>query len=399
MSNPKSTSGPVRRWIEPGIYERTRSDGSRVYELYVKVNGSPRRRTLPKGTALQQARKALTKLRAERDAGHSPLGTRDDPRLVEASEVAIAALRRRTKLTGKGRISEATVESHEQRLRDHVHPTLGRRRLSSLTKVDILRLIDELRGEGLAEWTVHHCLTALRTVLREAREHDLLAHDPFQRIPRNRLPAQAAQDEPRVLRGTEVNLLLAKIKSARDVAAVTLLADVGLRASELCGLRWENVSLTEGAVKVDGQLARKITPGGPMIVPTKSAAGVRTSPLTPRALERLETLYTHERQRGFGREDDFVFTTFRGGPLDRHNLRRTIREAAKTAKVGHVTPKMLRGSNATAYAEANVPAHVAASITGHSVRVYLANYVKPHRDRLEREQALERLLGHGYGIE
>jgi hypothetical protein len=60
---------------------------------------------------------------------------------------------------------------------------------------------------------------------------------------------------------------------------------------------------------------------------------------------------------------------------------------------------MLRRSVATAYAEADVPPHVAASITGHSPAVYHAHYVKPHRDQLEREQALARLLDYGYGAE
>jgi integrase len=44
-----------------------------------------------------------------------------------------------------------------------------------------------------------------------------------------------------------------------------------------------------------------------------TCADLRTIPLTPRALERLEALYAVERARGFGGDDDFVFTTFRGG--------------------------------------------------------------------------------------
>ena len=166
----------------------------------------------------------------------------------------------------------------------------------------------------------------------------------------------------RVLRGSDVNLLLAEIVGMRDIAAATVLADLGPRVSELCGLHWRDVSLSEGTISVEGQLARD----GAAIVPTKSAAGVRTIPLTPRALARLEALYTHERGRGLGHEDDFVFTVRRGGPLDRHNVRRIIRNAAAAAGVGHVTPQVLRRSVATAYAEATVPGHIAASITGHS---------------------------------
>lgn len=392
MSNTESRN-PRRERVEPGIYKKYRGDDGWVYELYVKVNGRPRRRALPEGMSLAQARRALTKLRAERDAGTSPLGTRDDPRLAEASTLAIASLRLRTKLTGKGRISEATVESHEQRLRDHIHPALGRRKLSTLTKRDVLQLIDELRAKGLSEWTCHHCLTALRTVLRHARENDLLARDPFQGIPADRLPTQAARTPGRVLRGGDVNLVLAEIDGVRDLAVATVLADLGLRVSELCGLHWRDVSLTEGTISVEGQLARNSS----AIVPTKSAAGVRMIPLTPRALARLERLYMHERGRGLGHDDDFVFTVRTGSALDRHNVRRIIRNAAWDAGIGRVTPQVLRRSVATAYAEATVSGHIAASITGHSPAVYHQHYVKPHLDQQEREQALQRLLDYGYG--
>jgi integrase len=399
MSAHECKTDSRRRRIEPGIHERVNSDGTTSLELTVKINGRTRRRTLPPGTTLAQARKARTKMLGERDAGRSPLGTRDDPRLVDASCLAMAALRQRTKLTGKGRISETTVDSHEQRLRDHVHPTLGHRKLSTLRKRDVLNLIDESRGTGLAEWTCHHVLTALRTVLRHARENDLLVGDPFAGIPSERLPAQEAAGELRAFRGGDVNLLLARVTGTRDVAAATLLADTGLRASELCGLHWRDVSLTDGFISIEGQLAPRRRREAPRIVPTKSRAGVRRIPLTPRAMERLEALYIYESERGLGNDDDFVFTTRDGGPLDRHNLRRIIREAGYAAGVGHVTPQVLRRSVATAYAEADVPAHVAASVTGHSVVVYQAAYVKAHRDRKERENALERLMNHGYGAE
>jgi integrase len=384
---------------------RTPPDGTKSLEVGpVKINGRARRRTLPPGTTLAQARKAKTRMLGERDAGRSPFGTRDDPRLVDASRLAMAALRQRTKISGKGRIAETTVDSHEQRLRDHVHPALGHRKLSTLRKRDVLDLIDELRGKKvrgkqMAEWTVHHCLTAFRTVLRHARENDLMAHDPFQGIPSDRLPAQEAAGELRVLRGGDVNLLLAKVPGTRNTAAATLLADTGLRASELCGLHWRHVSLADGFVAVEGQLAHRRRGEAPRIVPTKSRAGVRAVPLTPRARQRLEVLYVYERDRGLGDEDDFVFATRNGGPFDRHNLRRIIRDAGHAAGVGHVTPKVLRRSVATAYAEADVPAHVAASVTGHSVAVYQTAYVKAHRDRQERENALERLIAHGYGAE
>ena len=58
---------------------------------------------------------------------------------------------------------------------------------------------------------------------------------------------------------------------------------------------------------------------------------------------------------------------------------------------------MLRRSLATAYAKSDVRDHIAAAITGHAVDVFQTSYVTPHRDQLEREDALQRLLESGFG--
>jgi integrase len=110
-------------------------------------------------------------------------------------------------------------------------------------------------------------------------------------------------------------------------------------------------------------------------------------------------LYASERARGLGGDDDFVLTTRTGRPLSQHNVCRMVRRAGKAAGLGHVTPKMLRTTVATAYAKAGVDRDEAAAITGHSTAVYDKHYVKPHRDRIERENAVKRLLKSGYGTE
>ena len=139
--------------------------------------------------------------------------------------------------------------------------------------------------------------------------------------------------------------------------------DAGLRVSEACGLTWGDVALVEGVLHVRGQLA-PLKPGeAPRIVPTKSVRGVRT---VPRPQEALEALYV-------GEDDSaFVLRTRRGTPLSRHNAARTIREAGERAKLGYVTPHVLRRTTGTALSEARVPEAAAAAILGHSIEVSTA---------------------------
>lgn len=80
-----------------------------------------------------------------------------------------------------------------------------------------------------------------------------------------------------------------------------------------------------------------------------------------------------------------------GTPLSRHNVARTIREAADAAGVGHVTPRIMRRSLGTIMSEANIAVGPSAASMGHSNEVNQAECVQARRDRLEREQVRDRL--------
>jgi integrase/recombinase XerD len=284
------------------------------------------------------------------------------------------------------------VTTYTTRLRDYVTPTIGRRKLSELGKADVLRVLDACCAAGLSEWGTHGVLTALRAVLRFARERDYMTLDPFQGVPRDRLPAQRSQSETRALRPEEAALVLAELRGSRDRALGCLLLDGGLRVSEALGLTWADVALVERVLYVRGQLARTKMGEAARIVPPKSIRGIRTVPLLPRLGEALEALYA-------GEDDaDLVLRTRRGTPLSRHNAARSIRKAGERARLGNVTPHVLRRTLGTALSEAGVPVAAAAAILGHSVEVNHSTYVKAHRDAIERDRARDALVELGLGV-
>lgn len=77
---------------------------------------------------------------------------------------------------------------------------------------------------------------------------------------------------------------------------------------------------------------------------------------------------------------------------------RSIRDAADTAKLGNVTPHILRRTLGTVMSEAGVPVASAAAIMEHSIEVNHGEYVQARRDQLEREQARDALIAVGMGV-
>lgn len=378
-----------RERLDIGLYRRTTAAGDTRYDVVVWQGGRQGWRALPRGTSEREARKAALRARAAASTGTAPLAS--GARFEALADEYLEHAKSRTKIVGKGRMSETTVQTYTTRLRDYVTPTIGRRKLSELGKGDVLRVLDRCHEAGLSEWATHGVLTALRAVLRFARERDYMTADPFAGVPRDSLPAQRSQSETRALRPEDAALLLAELRG-RDKVLGCLLVDAGLRVSEALGLTWGDVGLVEGVLHVRGQLAPLRAGEAPRIVPPKSSRGVRLVPLLPRLREALEALY--------GGEDDsaFVLRTRRGTPLSRHNAARSIREAGERAKLGHVTPHVLRRTTGTALSEARVPEAAAAAFMGHSLEVFHGTYVKAHRDALERDRARDALVELGLGV-
>ena len=402
MTNESSHDSRRRERIDVGLYRRTTAVGETRYDVAVWQGGRQQVRALPRGTSEREARKAALRARAAATTGAAPIATA--LRLEDVASEYLQHAEARTRIVGKGRMSETTVRTYTTRLRDYVTPPIGRRKLSELGKGDVLRVVDRCHEAGLSEWATHGVLVSLRAVLRFARERDYMTADPFAGVPRDRLPAQRSRSETRALRPEDATLVLVELRKTRDKGSESarrarrdyvlgcLLVDSGLRVSEALGLTWADVELVEGVLRVRGQLAAHRAGETPRIVPPKSIRGVRAVPLLPRLQDALEALYAGED------DSEFVLRTRRGTPLSRHNAARSIREAGESAKLGRVTPHVLRRTTGTALSEARVPEAAAAAMMGHSLEVFHGTYVKAHRDALERDRARDALVELGLGV-
>jgi integrase len=400
MSDSSSQASTPRRWAVnkkayPGLWARRRSDGSFVYEVKLRQgDGVLRSKSLPRGTTEPQAVREWKRLTLKRDDGEMPISR--NMRLADVATEALADLEAKAKA---GLRSERTYSLYVYRWSAYIRPLLGTRTIGKIGAADVLRLVAKLRADDCPEWTAHGIVTVLRLVLRFARHAGYMTNDPFSTIAPDDLPRQEAREsfDARVLRADEIEKLLANVtESNRN--AVTVAAYTGLRASEVVGLVWEDVSLLDDIVTVRAQLAKHRRGETPRrTVRLKSKASRREVPLVDRAAEALRAQYERERKAGRGEDGDWVFATASGRPIDRYRLRAATIKAAEKAGLGHVTPQVLRRSVATATAHAKLPVIVAAAMCGHSPQVYDKHYAKPFRDAQERANVRESLASIGFG--
>jgi len=149
-------------------------------------------------------------------------------------------------------------------------------------------------------------------------------------------------------------LRTAKAKGAREWAMILLAYKHGMRASEVCNLRLEDIDLKNGNVVVDRLKGSLST--------TQAVAGHRGEPL----LDELKALRECLRQR---RNDgsDFLFVSQKGGRLDRSQFFRLFRSIAADAGLPPEKqhPHVLKHSIASHLVSANVNLALIKQALGH----------------------------------
>jgi integrase len=381
-----------------GLHERTLANGTTVYEARLRIDGKDSLVVLD-ASSKTDAMHELEGLRVDRERGeirHDRL----TPTVNELWPDLIAHMQARVGIgDARRRYAQATVDLYEQRLRDHIGPVLGRKRIAEVTTDDLRRLIDRLTAKRLAPATITSTVNVVSRLFRYAVKRRLVPHNPVRDLDRDDRPGAKRGSEPRYLTAAELEALLAGLSDTmRPVAAACTYA--GLRISEALGLRWRDVDFKAGATTVAGQLGRD---GKTWVPVTKTDASAATVPLLPVLQRELREHRTRQAGRNLQlvRPDALVFTTMRGQPQDRRNVLRAVYTAADNLGLNGegIEPVGLHDLRhsfvAVAFAHGLTAPQVAALARHANPRVTLAMYAGLTDEG--REQAVAKLAEGGFG--
>lgn len=163
-----------------------------------------------------------------------------------------------------------TVQQYRQ-LRDlHIVPLIGAERLSRLSKPKIEAFRNQLL-ETRSKAMTAKAVRALSRILSDAQSRGLVA----QNVARDVKVVRSGRDKPKVIIPTKAELK-ALLEKADELIIPFLMVAIftGLRASELRGLRWQDIDMANATITV-AQRADKFGDIGP----PKSAAGQRSIPI------------------------------------------------------------------------------------------------------------------------
>jgi len=223
-----------------------------------------------------------------------------------------------------------------------------------LTEADIRAYAASEHRRGLNPRSIQRCLSALRRLFKYLRREHIMQHDPGHgvRAPkvRRRLPRPLDIDQVLAL----MNIPEENELATRDRAMLELFYASGLRVSELAGLIWARLDLTEGMVRVLGKGKRE------RLVPVGRHALA--------ALGRWRTIHrTLVNPELTDKEQARVFTSLTGKPLGVRAIQKRVAYWSERQGLDQsVHPHQLRHSFASHILESSGDLRAVQELLGHA---------------------------------
>ncbi len=218
-----------------------------------------------------------------------------------------------------------------------------------LTEADIRAYAATEHRRGLNPRSIQRSLSALRRLFKYLRREHVMQHDPGQgvRAPkvRRRLPRPLDIDQVLAL----LNIPEEDELATRDRAMLELFYSSGLRVSELAGLTWARLDLTEGLVRVMGKGKRE-----------------RLVPVGRHALAALGRWRTVQRALSDA-DQPHIFTSLKSRPLGVRAIQKRV--AYWSGRQGldqRVHPHQLRHSFASHILESSGDLRAVQELLGHA---------------------------------
>jgi integrase len=262
-----------------------------------------------------------------------------------------------------------TYVKYESKVRLYLLPHLGKKPLVKLTPAQLRTFMAALKRENVGAATRFEVLRVLRNALNRAVREELLTRNVALLVD---MP-KVTKDKGRAWSAHEAIAFLRSARAHRLYAACVLVLVLGLRRSEVLGLRWQDIDFAAGQFTPVKQVQR-VKGAGLVLKDLKTESSQAVLPLPEfcaRALEERRELQELERKIAGDHwsqepDHDLIFSSEHGGMIDPVGFSRTFDRLVKRAGVRRITVRLARHTCGTLLAFLKAHPKVAQAILRHS---------------------------------
>ena len=266
----------------------------------------------------------------------------------------------------KMKLRPSTFKTSQGFLKNHIKPQIGGIPLADCTSLDLQRFYKHLldggrvdrieakkKPKGLAPKTVRNIHQMIGSAYNLAIEQHLVTKNPTQGCA---LP----KVEHKEMKTLTADQLSAFFREARDSGVFALYyidLTTGLRRGELLGLKWSDIDLGKGDIRVQRQIGR--IDGKIIEMPLKTKNAYRALPLSADA---ISVLMQQRRKTG---NSEWVFPSPTGGPMSPDSVLHMLHRVLKRAGLPKVRFHDLRHTFATMALQNGVDIKTVSGMLGH----------------------------------
>ena len=266
----------------------------------------------------------------------------------------------------KVKVRPSSHQTYRGYIDNHIKPNIGKIPLEKLTSLELQKLYKKLlekgrvdrieskhQAKGLSPKTVRNIHQIIASAMKLAKEQKIIASDPTESCTLPKL-------EHREMKTLSVEQLASFLREAKESGVFEMYyveMATGLRRGELLGLKWEDIDLEQGDLRVKRQIAR--INGEVIEAPLKTKNAYRTLPLAE------DTIVVLKQQRKKVGSSPWVFPSPTGGPISPDSVLHMLHRVLKRAGLPKVRFHDLRHTFATLALQNGVDIKTVSGMLGH----------------------------------
>ena len=266
----------------------------------------------------------------------------------------------------KIKVRPSSHQTYRGYIENHIKPNIGSIPLNKLTSLELQKFYKKLLGngrverieskkqpKGLSAKTVRNINQIISSALNLAIEQKLLLTNPADACALPKL-------EHREMKTLPVEQLTSFLREAKESGVFEMYyieLATGLRRGELLSLKWRDIDLEHGSLRVQRQIAR--IDGEIVEAPLKTKNAYRTLPLSADAIDVLKA------QRKKCGNSQYVFPSPTGGLISPDSVLHMLHRVLKRAGLPKVRFHDLRHTFATLALQNGVDIKTVSGMLGH----------------------------------
>ncbi len=265
----------------------------------------------------------------------------------------------------KIKVRPSSHQTYKGYIDNHIKPNIGNIPLEKLTTMDLQKFYRKLltkgrverieskdQPKGLSAKTVRNVNQVISSAMDFAIAQKIISENPCKAVALPKIEHKEMQTIP----AEQLQAFLTEAKATGVYEMYYIELATGLRRGELLGLKWEDIDMKQGIIRVRRQVSR--IDGKIVEAPLKTKNSYRTVTISPQAIEVLK-------QQKAKTNDQYVFPSPNGGPISPDSVNNMLKRVLERAGIPKVRFHDLRHTFATLALQNGVDIKTVSRMLGH----------------------------------